>query len=58
MRIEVHGQIISLEDTFARQLPFATALALNATAQDAQAEIRKLLPQQFKLKKREFCILW
>lgn len=50
MFIDLHTEIVSLSSVMQRQMPFAVALALTRTAQDAQEEIRQRLPVQFHLK--------
>ncbi len=55
MRIELSHDstfLSALMNRLPEQLPYATALALTRTAQDAQAEIKRGLPRRFKLRNR------
>ena len=50
MIIQINATITNAMRGFERQIPFATALALTRTAQDAQAEVRGQLPSRFRLR--------
>jgi hypothetical protein len=49
LKVEVKVDMSKLITGF-RQVPFATALALTRTAQDAQLEVRRQLPQRFTIR--------
>ena len=50
MIIQINTTITNAMRGFERQIPFATALALTRTAQDAQSEVRGQLPSRFRLR--------
>lgn len=50
LTLETSGALNALSDLKRKQIPFATARALTRTAQAAQAEIRKDLPEHFKIR--------
>ena len=57
LAIDVQADItpaIKLFKSVERQLPYATARAINTTLVDAQKEIRRGLGQRFTLRRRQF----
>lgn len=50
MQIQIESQTFNISEHFAKQIPWATALALTRTAKDAQKRIVDDLPKRFHLK--------
>ncbi|ABK43758.1 hypothetical protein Mmc1_1247 [Magnetococcus marinus MC-1] len=51
IRVEANRrQIAQAADNLAKQVRYATAVALTRTAQDAQAEVRRRLPERFTIR--------
>lgn len=54
IQVDTRSALASLGDVQRKQIPFATAVALNRTADDSQAAIRQHIGRTFTLRRKDF----